>query len=100
MYDTLHAPATGTGPAQEFLGSRELTPTPNPRLESVMYLSAALGTMLKEKQPCVVHKHVAMNVPNSTRMFVRFVFSMIFKRAALRFETASYFLICFIFLSY
>lgn len=52
MYDTLHAPATGTGPAQEFLGSRELTPTPNPRLESVMYLSAVFSAILKEKQPC------------------------------------------------
>lgn len=60
MYDTLHAPATGMGPAQEFLGSRELTPTPSPRRESVMYLSAALGTILKEKQLCGVHIHVAV----------------------------------------
>lgn len=66
MYDTLHAPATGTGPAQEFLGSRELTPTPNPRLESVMYLSVALGTILKEKQPCGVNIHVAGNAHNPT----------------------------------
>lgn len=88
MYDTLHAPATGTGPAQEFLGSRELTPTPNPRLESVMYLSAAPGTILKEKQPCGVHIHVAhvtyINVHNPTCMFVHFV--ILINQTLLQFE--------------
>lgn len=95
MYDTLHAPATGTGPAQEFLGSRELTPTPNPRLESVMYLSAAPGTILKEKQPCGVHIHVAINVHNPTCMFVHFV--ILITQALLQFEFDSSFLIHFIF---
>lgn len=75
MYDTLHAPATGTGPAQEFLGSRELTPTPNTRLESVMYLSAVLGTILKEKQPRG-YIHVA---PESTSVLKHFIIKNYYK---------------------